>query len=220
MTVLPLPMWDSAGSRATFGNNRASRRFWGGELQKCDQDLKRYEHIVAESNPDLIVETGTRYGSSAAWFKHRLWLDVITIDIENLIPVAKMSRASQGITFVQGVSSIAPQVVDTVRERIKGRRVMVSLDSDHHAAHVVQEIQLYSQFVSPGCHLVVEDGCFDMWEGHDARVGGARIPEEGGPLKAIELAGLPVDPRFSRDIEVESLSPISHSPAGWWRRVG
>jgi cephalosporin hydroxylase len=106
---------------------------------------------------------------------------------------------------------------------------MVSLDSDHHSAHVQAEIDLLGrQFVTPGCYLVVEDGCFDLFARDGqidrARVGGSRIPEFGGPLDAIErqLGGDLPNPMtadlFWRDESVEALSPVSHSPCGWWRR--
>ena len=34
---------------------------------------------------------------------------------------------------------------------------MVSLDSDHSKDHVLKELELYSEFVSPGKYMVVED---------------------------------------------------------------
>jgi hypothetical protein len=75
--------------------------------------------------------------------------------------------------------------------------------------------------------MVVEDACFDLFHragmSDRARIGGSRIPEIGGALLAIEDHVLLPDfgelhGKFWRDEALEGRTPISHSPAGWWRK--
>lgn len=219
--LIPFPEWDSAKTWETFVSGDAIGEFWGVELQKSVDDLARYHELIEISQPDVIIETGTRDGGSALWFRHTENLEVISID---LAPRAVLLPETEGIHWVTGSSStqLRPDQLATIAEVVQGKRVMVSLDSDHHAPHVVDEIFLWRQFVTEGCYLVIEDACFDMWKERPtterARVGGARIPELGGPLVAINEAQAHLtNAGFWRDAALETLSPISHSPVGWWR---
>lgn len=216
--IEPLKSWDSEATLATFHEDTFRTMFHGLEIQKSAEDLERYTRAIIETRVDLIIETGTRYGGSALWFSENFDVAVVTVDMSpQLTKETRAEFARRGIVSMLG-SSTDPMVFELVRGMASRGRVMVTLDSDHHAPHVWDEIRLYSQLVTPGCHLVVEDGCFEQWEGEDERRGGRNIPEFGGPLRAINLAGLAVDPRFVRDWDIESMSPISHSPGGWWQR--
>jgi cephalosporin hydroxylase len=168
-----------------------------------------------------VIETGTRRGGSALWFQ-TVGLKVITIDSD--WDAGAEARRQHGdnipnIEWIRGRSSIDGRLQSEVDRHLqRGQRVMVSLDSDHHTEHVIGEIALWSPFVTPGCYLVVEDGCFDMWPADRARVGGAEIPERGGPLGAIRRSQTSLKRQgFYRDESVEGLHPVSHSPVGWWR---
>lgn len=215
--IKPLEAWDSAGTLKTFHTGMYMGLIRGRTMQKTGDDLDRYDEIISDTDPEVVIETGTRYGGSALWFQDRVDT-VISVDIAPQMDRAMVRAHPKSTHFIQG-DSTDPAVIEQVRALVAGRRAMVSLDSDHHANHVWQEITLYGQFVTRGCYMVVEDACFDMWDGDDARRGAPRILEEGGPLKAIRLAGLEVDPRWRRDIEIEAWTNITHSPCGWWERV-
>lgn len=220
--ILPLPSWDSEATWATFKDGLFHGVFGGVEIQKSADDLDRYRELVEISQPDIVVETGTRAGGSALWFHRELSLQVVTIDTTpQFVKRGGPPHTGPGIEWVRG-SSISQSVMARVLPLLRGKRVMVSLDSDHHSAHVQAEIAIWGPLVSPGCYLVVEDACFDMWEPDRARVGGAKIPEQGGALDAIRRQlGPPLGqtaPFFWRDMLLEALTPISHSPCGWWRR--
>lgn len=182
-------------------------------MWKSTQDLVRYRRIVEETRPEVVVETGTRWGGTAAWFADTFGVHVITVDVAS----ARAIQEWPGITAVIG-NSADPDVVARVVELVAGRRCMVSLDSDHHFGHVQAEIRAYAPLVSVGCYLVVEDALGDLAPADEARRFGARIPEEGGALPAIE-AELVGRPGWVRDLNVEGMDPVSHSPFGWWRRV-
>lgn len=211
-----LDSWDKAATLATFHNGSFATEFAGRELQKHEADLMRYREAVEISQPDLLIETGTRAGGSALWFHYELGLQVLTIDPS---PGWGMKGPIDrpGVRSIRG-SSIASDVFNEVLSWIDGYDVMVSLDSDHHSPHVQCEIALYGPLVSSGCYLVVEDACFDLFDGDERRRGGYHIPEIGGPLDAIRKAGLEANSKWTRDTHLESAYKVSHSPAGWWRR--
>lgn len=219
--LAPLPSWDSEATWATFEDDTFHHYVGEVELQKSLPDLNRYSDLIEVSQPDVVIETGTRRGGSALWFQLQ-GLRVITIDTD--WEAGSDARRQHGdnipnIEFIRGRSSIDARLGFEVQKYMqKGQRVMVSLDSDHHTEHVMSEIVMWSPFVTPGCYLVVEDACFDMWPADRARVGGAEIPERGGPLGAIRRSQTILTSQgFYRDESVEGLHPISHSPVGWWR---
>jgi cephalosporin hydroxylase len=204
---------DVAASMATFDDRAGFQQDYNGvAMWKTVDDLKRYELIISATRPELVVETGTRWGGFAHWCADHHRVDVLTIDVLGTAFRLEFPR----VTSLRG-NSIHGKIIAAATEAARGRRTMVVLDSDHHAPHVVEEIRAYSPLVTPGCYLVVEDGLADFAEGDAARRFGKRIPEVGGPLVAIEetLFG---KSGWVRDLEVENLTRVSHHPAGWWCR--
>ncbi len=60
------------------------------------------------------------------------------------------------VDFLLG-SSVAPEIVEAVRKRVEGKKVMITLDSDHHKDHVLKELFAYSPFVQVGGYMIVQD---------------------------------------------------------------
>ena len=205
---------DAAAALATFDADGHVQDHRGVPVWKLAYDLDRYADVIAATRPDVVVECGTMWGGSALWFEDQ-GVDVVTIDMEPG-PIYPAARAQcQRTTWISG-SSINSAIVAQVADLVAGRRVMVSLDSEHSAPHVSAEIAAYGPLVSPGCYLVVEDGIFDLAVTDDGRArGGALVPHVGGPLRASSqtLAG---DPEWFRDEMIERAYPLSYCPAGWW----
>ena len=67
---------------------------------------------------------------------------------------------------------------------------MVVLDSAHDKPHVLRELDVWAQFVTPGCYLVVED----------TNLNGHPVPgwDDGGPMEALD-EWLPQHPEFEVD---------------------
>ena len=134
-------------------------RWRGWPIVKHPNDLFAYQEIISETRPDLIVETGTYQGGSALFFADMLKINyledsrVLTVDLAPAEPLPK----NQFIEYLVGLSSTDLRVLEQVRQRAAGKKTMVVLDSDHRAAHVLKELQLYSPLVSKGCYLIVED---------------------------------------------------------------
>jgi cephalosporin hydroxylase len=133
-------------------------RWLGSRALKNPLDLWIYQEIINETRPDVIVETGTAHGGSAAYLASICELlesgEVISIDIA---PVSPDYPKHPRITYLGGRSSTVDEVVKDVRKRTEGKRTMVILDSDHSERHVTAELEVYAPLVSPGCFLLVED---------------------------------------------------------------
>lgn len=181
-------------------------------MLKFPDDLDRYAHLIATTGVDLVVETGTRTLGSARWFADH-GVHVVTVDHA---PVPILAEYADRITQVVG-DSTAPAVVAEAARLAEGHRVLVSLDSDHAAAHVAREIAVYGPLVTPGCHLVVEDTIFGYAPMSARRRHIVGLNGVGTPLDVLGI--LAADDRWVWDVEVEAMRPTSGNPGGWWRRV-
>lgn len=202
-------------SWATFASGEYEVDTDGIRTWKLADDLERYRTIIEVTKPEVIVETGTKFGGSARWFKS-LGPDVITVDIDDEYS-GTARRAHPDIHWIIG-DVLDPAVLSCVVDLIDGRRTMVSLDSEHATPHVLAEIVLYGPLVTPGCYLVVEDGIFDLIDPSRSHLGGGRIPAEGGPLRAIAQTVARDSANWRRDLGIESMTPRSYHPAGFWLR--
>ena len=133
---------------------------WRGvKIDKFPTDMSLYAEAIFETKPDWIIETGTQRGGSSLFFADLLLLinspgKVISIDIESYQPIAHPK-----VEYVIG-SSIDDAVVSHIKDSVSGK-VMVVLDSSHLLNHVSRELEIYSEIVTAGQYLVVEDCYFE-----------------------------------------------------------
>jgi cephalosporin hydroxylase len=168
-----------------FASNVHYQTSWLGvpSLQNpCDMWVM--QEIISETKPDFIIETGTYKGGGALFLATVLRLvnekgRVLTVDIE-----PQVERASRQALFQEAVevftgSSVSEEIVETIAKKVKGAKVMVTLDSDHSKSHVLRELEIYSRFVSVNGYLVVQDTAHN---GHP-------LPthyDGGGPMAALQ----------------------------------
>ena len=192
-----------------YASNVWTRATWlGSQALKNPLDLWIYQEIMAETRPDVVIETGTFRGGSAHFLASVCELigagEVISIDIE---PQRADYPEHPRITYLAGRSSIDPDVLAEVRDRVNGRRTMIVLDSDHSRAHVEAELEAYAPLVPVGCYLIVED----------SNIGQIREDLMPGPLQAIETF-LDGTSDFEIDREREKFL-LTFNPSGYLRRV-
>lgn len=183
--------------------------WFGVPLLKCPLDLWIYQEIVFEQKPDIIIECGTNEGGSALFFSSLCDLisngRILTIDIEEKEKRPKHNR----ITYLTG-SSTSEEIVEKVRNFIgQNERVMVILDSDHSMKHVLNELRIYSEFVTPGSYLIVEDSNIN---GHPVY-----YKHGPGPMEALEVF-LNENKSFSADESREKFH-LSFNPSGYLKRT-
>lgn len=172
------------------------------------------QEIISEVKPDFIIETGTGYGGTALFYATVLEKvnengKVITVDIQPHSPkVAAFKTWREKVRFIQG-SSTSPDVIDAIAKQVKGHKVLVTLDSDHSKAHVLKELNLYSDFVSVNSYLVAQDTNIDKLKA---------MPGFGpGPMAAVKEF-LKSNKNFIVDRNRERYILTNH-PSGFLKRV-
>jgi len=182
--------------------------FWFGlPIQKSPLDCWVYQEILFELRPELIVETGTYLGGSALFFAHICDLlghgEVVTIDQQR-----RGTVDHPRVTQLVG-DALSREILEAVTERAaKARRVLVALDDDHTAPHVLRELAAYGPLVTPGSYLVVEDTNVN---GHPV------MPGHGpGPHEAVETF-LRTNEDFIIDRSREKFL-LTYFPGGWLRK--
>jgi len=154
----------------------------GVRTLKFPSDMWNYQEILFEHDIQWIVETGTRHGGSALFFADLMEAKqaegkVITID-----PFPEFPQHYPGhprIEFLP-LDSGAPETVEKVRSMLPEKRgkIFMIFDSDHSAAHVKRELDVWVPFLKKGDYLLVED---TIVNGHPVR------PDFGpGPLEAVQ----------------------------------
>jgi len=198
-----LPVWENVW----FGNVR---------IIKNPLDLWMMQQIIHEVQPDFVIETGTWRGGSALYWAHTLHgmgltnSRVLTVDIQDATQTASAHFLwRKYVEFFRG-SSTDPEIVSAIARQAKGRKTVVTLDSDHSLQHVLQELRMYSPLVSPGSYLVVEDTHID---------GVPTYPHMGpGPMAAVRLFLQEGGSReFEQDLTREAMV-LTFNPGGWLRR--
>jgi cephalosporin hydroxylase len=151
---------------ATAPMNYSYNFTWMGRpIIAFPQDMIAMQEIIWDVKPDLIIETGIAHGGSIIYYASLLELIgndgiVLGIDIDirkhnkDLIEAHPMYKR---IKMIEG-SSISKQTAAQVHEIAKyKKKIMICLDSNHTHDHVLEELKLYSPFVSVGSYCVVFD---------------------------------------------------------------
>lgn len=192
-------------SARTWGNTT----WLGVRTLKCPLDLWVYQELLFRTHPDLVIETGTAAGGSALFIASCMDIigngRVMTVDINERAERPQHPR----IEYITG-SSVAPEVLSRIRseaERVSS--VMVILDSDHSADHVLAELRSYSELVTPGSYLIVED----------TNVNGRPVfaAHGPGPREALDRF-LGETSAFVTDTDCEKFF-LTFNPGGFLRRL-
>jgi cephalosporin hydroxylase len=139
----------------------------GRPIIQLPDDMIRFQEVIWDLKPDIIIETGIAHGGSLIFSSSLLKLignkdsKVIGVDIDirkhNLDAIVN-HPLSDRITMIEG-SSIDSNIIKEVKNHINNNdKVIVVLDSCHDYEHVIKELELYSKIVSIGSYIVCTDG--------------------------------------------------------------
>lgn len=206
--IRPAAMMALMRRTANFSNvTWLGRVMWQNPL-----DALTIQQSLVEGDVDLVIELGTYQGGSAYFMASVFDLlgrgNVITVDIDR-----RHDINHPRIKFLIGSSvdeETKRQIIECIAE-LQPKHILLILDSDHSAPHVLREMEMYADLVPIGDYMHVQDGVIDELPRLRGR--------QPGPLAAINRF-LASDGRFEVDEERSGRYLLSHSPKGWLRRTG
>ncbi len=189
------------------------------------QDMIIMQEIIWDVKPDLIIETGVAHGGSIVYYASLMKLfgiegKVLGIDIDirthNRVEIEKHPMYSN-ILLYQG-SSVAESTIEYVERIAKNyKKVLVCLDSNHTHDHVLQELKLYSDYVSKSSYIVVFDTVIeDMpsdWKWNN------RLWHKGNNPKTAVNQFLSENSNFVNETYFQNKALITVAPNGFLKRI-
>ena len=169
-------------------------------------DLWVIQEIIHETQPEMVVEIGSKFGGTTLWLSDVMKSvaagSVVSVDL-------KRPRIDfpENVEHIEG-NSIAPETIAQVQSLCVDHRTMVMADGNHAAKHVFEELVLYGPMVAPGCYFVVEDGIVDVMDWRKFTP---------GPLVAVQRF-LAESSDFEIDREREKFI-LTYAPAGFLKCV-
>lgn len=228
--------WVRDSARQSYSYNF---EWFGRPIIQYPQDIVAMQELIWQIKPDLIIETGIAHGGSLIFSASMLaqldmceaieigtTLDpknskrkVLGIDIDirphNRESIEAHPMASR-IQMIQG-SSIAPEIVEQVRQEAKGyQRILVCLDSNHTHAHVLAELEAYAPLTSVGSYCVVFD---TIVEDMPKEMFPDRPWGFGDNPKTAVWEYLKMHPEFEIDKSIQHKLLITVAPDGYLKRV-
>jgi cephalosporin hydroxylase len=202
--------------------------WFGRPILQLPEDLVRLQEVIYRLQPDLIIETGVYRGGSMVF--HASLCQAIgkgrVIGIDQRIPAADREAIvghplAGRITLIEG-DSISGEVIQRVAALVDpAETVLVILDSCHERAHVRQELELYSPFVTPGSYIVATDGI--MRDLTDVPGGNPEWRTDNPAAAARDFAA--AHPEFQQEqppwpFKAGDLTQnVTYWPEGWLKRV-
>ena len=218
----------NAAAAFNVESNRAQYSYnfsWMGRpIIQYPQDMIAMQEIIWNVKPDLVIETGIAHGGSLIYYASLLELlgkgEVLGIDIDirehNRKEIEKHPM-SKRIKMLQG-SSISSEIVKQVKKYVSGKKsILVCLDSNHTHDHVLNELNLYSAFVTIGSYIVAFDTIVeDLPEGYFSQ---KRPWGIGNNPKTAVDEFLKKNDNFIFDASIDNKLLISVAPNGYLKRI-
>lgn len=196
----------------------------GRPIIQFPQDMIAMQEIIWLTKPDLVIETGVAHGGSILYYASLLELighgEVLGIDIDirpHNLQAIETHPMGKRVKLMQG-SSIAPEMIQKVREYAQEKRCLVVLDSNHTHEHVLAELLAYADLVCVGGYCVVMD---TLVEDMPQRFfeNGDRPWKVGDNPKTAVLEYIKTHPEFEIDKQIDHKLLISVAPDGYLKRV-
>jgi len=195
----------------------------GRPIIQIPQDIVAMQEIIWQVKPDLIIETGIAHGGSLIFYASMLELigngEVLGINIDirkhNRREIEK-HKMFKRIKMIEG-SSVDEKVIKKVEKIVKQHKnILVCLDPLHTHNHVLNELNIYSKFVSKGSYLVVFDTIIEyMPKGFFKN----RPWDKGNnPATAVKQF-LKKNKNFVVDKEIDNKLLITSAPDGFLKRI-
>ena len=196
----------------------------GRPVIQYPQDLMAIQEIIWQVRPRLIIETGVAHGGSCLFYSSLMELIgedglVLGIDIEirkHNRPLIEGHPLARRLLLLEASSVSQTARDEAYRLAALGGPVLVILDSNHSAAHVRAELDLYGPLVSPGSYLIVFDTVVEKFP-REAVAENRPWGPGNNPLTATRDF-LAAHDEFEIDREIENKLLVTQAPDGWLRR--
>ncbi len=203
------------------------------------QDIVAFQEIVWKVKPDIIIETGIAHGGSLILsasllalldyedaYKNGSKIDpmnpkrqVIGVDIDirthNLKAIDKHPLRKSIILF-EGSSIDEKNIIEPIKKLINDKKnILVCLDSDHTHDHVLEELILYSEFVTKGSYCIVFD---TVIEDIPNELSSHRPWAKGNNPKTAVNEFLNINNQFEIDYDIQEKLMLTVAPGGYLRK--
>ncbi len=194
----------------------------GVPIIQLPADILATGEAIWACKPDIIIESGVARGGSLIFMASVLKSlgkgCVIGVDIDIRKHNQESIRThplSDLIELIEG-DSVSDETLSKLKSYIwPGARVMVVLDSNHSKSHVLNELNVYGELVTPGCYLVVADTFLGYVSEEDTPRNRSQVLFKGNePLAALKTY-LETNKRFTIDEAINGKLVLSSSPGGY-----
>jgi cephalosporin hydroxylase len=215
---------------------RLKKSFLGVHFLENPNDAITIAEVLHDQNIDLVIETGTYRGAAALFFASVMYqyrynatekavrpFKVITMDVspEAKTYIDRYPLLAAYIIFIPhaSVSTTAKALVNLTYTEMKPINVFISLDGDHYAQAVYDELVYYQNYVSNiGNYILVQDTRLSSkW--HTIYCASATFDGPcNGPQEGVNwFLKHEGQQRFNIDLTKEYLFSTHHK--GWLKRI-
>ncbi len=151
--------------------------YFGISCLRSPMDFWIYQEIIFALKPDVIVEIGNYHGGSALSLAHLCdHLNkgrVIAVDIDH----SRVDQTAKNHPRISFITGDACEVFDVVAAKCsEATTILVIEDSSHEYQNTLNVLMKYSQLVTVGSYLIVEDSICHH---------GLNVGPNPGPYEAI-----------------------------------
>lgn len=197
--------------------------FFGEPSINFSEDLIRFQEAIYEIKPDIVIEVGVAWGGTTLFLSSILESlnngKVIGIDIfiPNYVKKAlnNKGKISKRIKLLEG-SSLDNKIIEFLKKKTKNKKTIVILDSNHTEHHVLNELNIYSKFISKNSYLIVCDTIINYIKPNKKRI--RPWNKNNNPLTAIKKF-LKNNTKFIMDHKYNKKLLISCNYQGFLKKI-
>ena len=197
---------------------------WLGEPSLLTaNDLIAMQEIIFKTRPKYIIEIGVAWGGTLLFYASMLNLigggKVIGIDTfipDDLKMRLTSHKVSEHIELIND-SSIEKRTIQKVKSLLGScKEVLIHLDSNHSHKHVLQELNIYEQFVGYGYYLICGSTIIEHIPEQTHRV---RPWSRGDNSKTASMEFMTKNSRFEVDLMLKNKLLISNQADGYLKCI-
>lgn len=215
---------------------REGKTFLGIQFMQNPNDAITIAELLHQGDIDLVIETGSHLGASALFFASILYqsrydpklntprpFKIVTMDISPAArqQIDKFPLLASYITFIPhgSLTPTAQAIVNETFHRMQPKNVFVSLDGDHYAETVYQELVHYHRYLTNIGNIIVAQDSRLSSKWHQLYCAMSKYDGPcNGPQEAVNwfLKNEGKD-RFMIDSSKEYLFSTHHN--GWLKKI-